>query len=185
MIKVRIDPHIKEQFKANVPPPPRPVPVRVASPPVPKSSGMSRFFGGQKKAAKAIRAPPVVEAPPPPPHKLQENLARYLTTDGLVAKAFISFADIARRCDTQLFEMTFPLIGQKTQPSAPPKVMQVGELALQIFRLPPLPGVPPDQLPLSLDECRRGLNAMQWHKVTYFEGTLTQYGGDCGGVSTD
>lgn len=178
-----MDQHIKDQFKANVPPP-RPAPVKAAPPPPPPTSrgGMSRFFGGQKKAIKAPPPPPVVEAPPPQ-HRLQENLARYLTAEGQLAKAFIRFSDIARRCDTQLFETSFPLIGQKSQASAPPKVMQVGELVLQIFRLPPLPGVPPDQLPQSLEECRRGLNAMQWHKITYYEGTLTQYGGDCGGVS--
>ncbi|KAI0090533.1 hypothetical protein BDY19DRAFT_991978 [Irpex rosettiformis] len=179
-IKVRIDPHIKEQFKANCPPP-RPAPVKIASPPPPKAGGMSRFFGGQKKAIKAARASPVAEAPAPQ-HKLQENLARYLTTEGSLAKAFISFPDIARRCDTQTFETSFPLIGQKSQASAPPKVLQVGELVLQIFRLPPLPGVPLDQLPQSLEECRKGLSSIQWHKITYYEGTLTQYGGDCGGT---
>jgi hypothetical protein len=48
-----------------------------------------------------------------------------------------------------------------------------------MFRLPPLPGVPPDDLPQSLEECHRGLRHINWHKVTYFQGTLTQNGGDC------
>lgn len=50
---------------------------------------------------------------------------------------------------------------------------------IQMLRLPPLPGVPSEQLPQSLEECVRGLRHVGWHKVTYFEGTLTQNGGDC------
>lgn len=50
---------------------------------------------------------------------------------------------------------------------------------LQVFRLPPLPGLPPEELPQSLEECHRGLRHVNWHKMTYFEGTLTQNGGDC------
>jgi len=57
--------------------------------------------------------------------------------------------------------------------------MELGEIVLQMFRLPSLPGVMSNQLPLSLDECLRGLRHVAWHKVTYFEGTLTQNGGDC------
>lgn len=174
-IKVRLDQHIKDQFKANTPPP-RPPPTKIPSPPASKG-GMSRFFGGQKKAAKA-RPSPVVQTPPPL-HKLQENLARYLTAEGSLAKAFVNFKDIAKRCDTHLFEVALPLYGQKSQASAQPQSLQVGELVLQIFRLPPLPGVPPEHLPQSLEECHRGLRSIQWHKVTYFEGMLTQTGGDC------
>jgi len=48
-----------------------------------------------------------------------------------------------------------------------------------MFRLPALPGVPPSKLPQSLQECHEGLRNIQWHKQTYFEGTLTQSGGDC------
>lgn len=57
--------------------------------------------------------------------------------------------------------------------------IQVGEIVVQLFRLPPLPGVPAQQLPQSLEEAHRGLRHVSWHKVTYFEGTLTQNGGDC------
>lgn len=132
--------------------------------------------GTPKRSAKVSPTPP---PPPPPIPKLQENLARYLKPDGTLGRAFISFKDIAKRCDTRLFETSYPLIGQKSELNGPPKTVQIGEIVLQLFRLPPLPGMPSDQLPQSLEECHRGLRHVAWHKVTYFEGTLTQNGGDC------
>ena len=57
--------------------------------------------------------------------------------------------------------------------------IEIGELVLQFFRLPPLPGIPTSQLPQSLDKCHQGLCHVHWHKMTYFEGTLTQSGGNC------
>lgn len=116
---------------------------------------------------------------PVAPTALEENLARYLKPDGTLARAFVSFRDIASRCDTRLFETSFPLIGQHLESGSKVVPTEVGELVLQFFRLPPLPGVPPSQLPQSLDDCHRGLRHVHWHKMTYFEGTLTQSGGDC------
>ena len=83
------------------------------------------------------------------------------------------------RCDTRLFETSYPLIGQRVEIGSKYSTLEVGEVVLQMFRLPPLPGLPQDQLPQSLDECHRGLRHINWHKVTYFQGTLTQNGGDC------
>lgn len=116
------------------------------------------------------------------PAKIENNLARYLKSDGSLARAFVAYKDVAAHCDTRLFETTVPLIGQRTDPEGTGTTittLQIGELVLQLFRLPPLHGVPPAQLPQSLDECLRGLRHVSWHKVTYFEGTLTQNGGDC------
>lgn len=119
---------------------------------------------------------------PPQPQsaqRLPENLARYLKPDGTMARAFISFKDIASRCDTRLFETSYPLIGQRAEVGGKFSTLQAGEIILQIFRLPALPGIAPEQLPQSLEECHRGLRHINWHKVTYFEGILTQSGGDC------
>ncbi|KAI0343370.1 hypothetical protein BDW22DRAFT_1355780 [Trametopsis cervina] len=174
-MKVQLDQHIKDQIKANTPPP-RAAPLKVNSPPASKG-GMSRLFGGPKKTAKARSRTPVQT--PPPQHILSENLARYLDADGVLARTYISFKDIARRCDARVFETSFPLIGQKSQKDSRPQTLQVGEMILQVFRLPPLPGIPPEQLPQSLEECHRGIQNVSWHKVTYYEGTLTQNGGDC------
>ncbi|KAJ7594637.1 hypothetical protein C8J56DRAFT_444291 [Mycena floridula] len=174
-LKIRRDPHIISEFKALAPaaPVPPPLVAQTSS----KSSGMRGFFSSspKKPKEKLVKQP----TPPQPIQRLPENLARYLKPDGTLARAFISFNDIAHRCDTRLFETTFPLIGQRSELGNKSSAMQVGEIVLQVFRLPPLPGIAPDQLPQSLEECHRGLRHINWHKVTYFEGTLTQSGGDC------
>ncbi|KAJ7188607.1 hypothetical protein C8R46DRAFT_26212 [Mycena filopes] len=182
-LKVRRDPHIIAQFKAVTP---TPVPVAAPPPIVQQSSsksGMRGFWHSSPKKSKDKAPPPPapVPAPAPPPvqHRLPENLARYLKPDGTLARAFISFKDISGRCDTRLFETSYPLIGQRAELGGKASTLQVGELVLQMFRLPPLPGIPPDDLPQSLEECHRGLRHINWHKVTYFQGTLTQHGGDC------
>lgn len=133
----------------------------------------SFFSSSPKKPVRVVR--PVSVAP----LVLEENLARYLKPDGTLARAFVSFKDIAARCDTRLFETSYPLIGQRLESGSKVNSIEIGELVLQFFRLPPLPGIPSSQLPQSLDECHRGLRHVHWHKMTYFEGTLTQSGGDC------
>ena len=157
---------------------PVPLPKEVTPPP---TKSRFNFFGSPKKTAKQSPRPSPAPAPMMPP-RIEENLARYLKPDGSLARAFIAYKDVAAHCDTRLFETTIPLIGQRIDPEGTGTTMTtlpVGELALQLFRLPPLHGVPPVQLPQSLDECLRGLRHVSWHKVTYFEGTLTQNGGDC------
>ena len=177
-LKIRRDPHIVAQFKALAPPPPPPpppAPQPVPLPPKPKG-GMFSFLSSSPKKPVARATPP---PPPAPPHKVPDNLARYLKQDGTLARAFISFKDVAARCDVRLLEIKYPLIGQRSEASGGATTMELGEIALQVFRLPSLPGVMSNQLPLSLDECLRGLRHVAWHKVTYFEGMLTQNGGDC------
>lgn len=178
--KVRRDPHIMAQMRASSHPVRQPAPPpRELTPPPTKSR--FHFFSSPKKTAK--QSPRASPAPAPIlPPKVEENLARYLKSDGNLARAFIAYKDVSAHCDTRLFETNIPLIGQRTDPEGAGTTittLQVGELVLQVFRLPPLHGVAPTQLPQSLDECLRGLRHVSWHKVTYFEGTLTQNGGDC------
>ncbi|KAF9456947.1 hypothetical protein BDZ94DRAFT_1274444 [Collybia nuda] len=175
-LKVRRDPHIIAQFKAISPPPPPPPPPVVQTS---SRSGMRSFFSSSPKKTSKDKLGVPQSQPPIQPQRLTENLARYLKSDGTLARAFISFKDIAFRCDTRLFETSYPLIGQRVELGGRLSTLQVGEIVLQMFRLPPLPGIPPEQLPQSLEECHRGLRHINWHKVTYFEGTLTQSGGDC------
>ncbi|KAG6877829.1 hypothetical protein C0993_003491 [Termitomyces sp. T159_Od127] len=177
-LKVRRDSHIIAQFHELTPPPPP-----VVAPPVTQNSskgGMRSFFSSSpKKPAKDKLPVQNLPLPPQSAHRLPENLARYLKPDGTMARAFISFKDIASRCDTRLFETSYPLIGQRAEVGGKFSTLQAGEIILQIFRLPALPGIAPEQLPQSLEECHRGLRHINWHKVTYFEGILTQSGGDC------
>ena len=178
--KVKRDPHIVAQMKASSQPIRQPAPIpREITPPPTKSR--FNFFGSPKKTPKPSPRPPPTPVPLMPP-RIEENLARYLKPDGSLARAFIAYKDVAVHCDTRLFETAIPLIGQRIDPEGAGTTMTtlpVGEVILQLFRLPPLHGVPPTQLPQSLDECLRGLRHVSWHKVTYFEGTLTQNGGDC------
>lgn len=192
-LKIRRDPHIIAQFKAvSAPPLPPAVPQPVPVTPLPiiqtttKTGGMRSFFSSSPKKSskeKIVHQPPAPQQPQlrqaAGPHRLPENLARHLKPDGTLARAFISFKDVAARCDSRLFETSYPLIGQRVEPGGKFSTLEVGEIVLQMFRLPPLPGVPQDQLPQSLEECHRGIRHINWHKVTYFQGTLTQSGGDC------
>ncbi|KAF7321547.1 PH domain-containing protein [Mycena kentingensis (nom. inval.)] len=185
-IKVRRDPHIAKQYKSLTPvaaPAPTPVPPPIVQQSSSKTSKRSFWSSSPKKSKDKAPppAPPPVAVPVavPAPLRLPENLARYLKPDGTLARSFIAFKDVATRCDTRLFESSYPLIGQRLELGGKSSTLQVGELILQIFRLPPLPGVAQDDLPQSLDECLRGLRHINWHKVTYFQGTLTQNGGDC------
>lgn len=145
---------------------------------------MRGFFSSSPKKSKeklerSSREKLIVPAAAPVRQRLPENLARYLRPDGTMGRALITFKDISSRCDSRIFETSYPLMGQRTELTGKPSSLQVGEIILQVFRLPPLPGIAPEQLPQSLDECHRGLRHVNWHKVTYFEGILTQNGGDC------
>jgi hypothetical protein len=172
-LKVRKDPHILAQMKSLTSPPP---PIPTPAPP----KGLRAFFSTPKKAK---NTPP--KQPPCPP-VIEETLARYLRSDGTLGRASIGFKDIASKCDTRLFETTIPVMGQwnedgrQPRSSASPLATRcVGHLVLQMFRVPPLPGIAPDALPQSLGECQSGLRHIVWHKTTHFEGILTQNGGDC------
>ena len=180
-VNIRRDPHILQQFKAITPPAVPPA----AAPSPTQHRGVRSFFGGTPKKPKVVKhgrsqTEPLVR------FEMQECLARYMKQDGTLARAFIAFKDIARLCDSRLLETAFPLIGQRLEApgegggaGGTMKAQPIGEILLQIFRLPPIPGLPLNQLPQSLDECHQGLRNIEWHHKTFFEGVLTQLGGDC------
>ncbi|KAG8985831.1 Bud site selection protein bud4 [Tulasnella sp. 427] len=182
-LKVRKDPHVEAQIQAMNAPRIAPSPVPVPLPPPPSKGGFLSLFGGSKKSKTHKRAYTQPEAilQPITTSPVNECLAKYLQGDGTLGTAFISFKDIAKRCDTRLFETSYPIIGYSVDDKRGSMGLQLGELVLQVFRLPPLPGVKPDHLPQSLEECHRGLRHIAWHKVMYHEGVLTQTGGDCKG----
>jgi hypothetical protein len=153
-----------------------------APPPENQSSTKGRRLGGLFGSPKKTKAPALPSPRPATPVKAEpETFGRYLKADGTFGKVFLSFKEIASRCDTRILETSFPLVGHRMSGGSKPQetTVTVGEMILQVFRLPPLPGVPMDQLPQALEECIRGLRHVHWHKVTYHEGTLTQNGGDC------
>ncbi|KIM23022.1 hypothetical protein M408DRAFT_78146 [Serendipita vermifera MAFF 305830] len=174
-IKIRKDAHISQMLN----PPPRPTyappPPRVETPTKSKGGMRSFFSSPAKKPSKPL----VREREPiPQPVETTDPFGKYLKKDLSIAKALVSFKEIVSRCDTKLFETSYPLVGQCSD-GRQLVTKAIGEIVLQIFRLPAIPGVPQDDLPQSLDDCLRGLRHVQWHKVVYHEGVLTQLGGDC------
>lgn len=137
-IKVRRDPHIIAQFKALAPPPPMPAPVVVAPRPIspPSKGGMLNFFRSSSPKKQPVKPAPEPEPEQPPAkapeRRLTDNFARFLKHDGMFARAFISFRDVAAHCDTQTFECSYPLIGQRIESRTLTRTMTVGEITLQI-----------------------------------------------------
>ena len=186
-LKVRRDkhlqPHVQPQIPVRTPPPSHPI--AVPPPQKEKTGGLRAFLTGSPKKSKPAKAstpppqPPPQPAPPPPALVIPEDsLARYLKSDGTLGRTFLCFKDVAAHCDTQLYETSLDLVSALDDRSGKgPR--KIGEIVVQMFRLPALPGIPPDQLPQSLEECLRGMRHINWHKITYHEGTLTQNGGDC------
>ncbi|EJT96907.1 hypothetical protein DACRYDRAFT_59937, partial [Dacryopinax primogenitus] len=196
-IRVRKDEHILAQLR---PPPPPPVSlpsresvVTTKSATPTQRSGFRALFGSPKKSKQTPKTSPPPPVPIPRaqselPQPQVDYLAKHIGPDGTLAQASISFKDIARRSDTRIFETSYPLLARSSS-SVPdtvtgssvavPSARTVGDIVLQVFRLPPLPGIEQDALPQSLEECQRGLRHVAWHKALYHEGILTQNGGDC------
>lgn len=149
---------------------------------------MRAFFGAGRKPKQILAATPLPSPAPTlnrrVPPQIEDNLARYLQPDGTLGQSFISFKDVADRCDRKTFETKIPLIGQKlvehgTNSKRKVVSQEIGQLTLQVFRLPIVPTLPAEQLPQSMADCQMGLMHANWHKGTYLDGTLTQLGGDC------
>lgn len=152
-----------------------------------KPSGLRAFLSGSPKKTKPVKAstppPPPQPRPvrPPEPAIPEDPLVRFLKQDGTLGRTFVTFKDVAPYCDTQLFETSLDLVSvlEDRSPGRSSGPRKIGEIVLQMFRLPPLPGIAADELPQSLEECLRGMRHVSWHKITYHEGVLTQNGGDC------
>jgi hypothetical protein len=188
-LKVRRDKHLLPQIAVRMPPPPLPIIAPITAPPPQKekTGGFRAFLSGSPKKSKPAKAstPPPQPAPSPPAPTAptpttapEEPLVKYLKPDGTLGRIFLCFKDVASHCDTQLYETSLDVVsGVDDRSGKGPR--KIGEMVIQMFRLPPLPGIPPDQLPQSLEECMRGMRHIHWHKITYHEGILTQNGGDC------
>lgn len=160
--------------------------------------------GGFVSASTNSRAnTPLPLAPTAP----KETIARYLIDDKspTIGKTHIAFAPIAKNCQAKVLEMRYPVFamfksGEQLGAGAGARVRgsshqpaqtlgeeaqrpMIGKITLQIFRLPPLPGLKQDDLPQCIDEALRGMRHHAWHEHEYHEGVLTQDGGDCS-VST-
>lgn len=155
--------------------------------------------GGFVSASTNSRANTPLPVTLPPP---KETIARYLIDDKspTIGKTHIAFAPIAKNCQAKVLEMRYPVFAmfKSGEPAAgagprargsshqPGQTLgeeaqrpMIGKITLQIFRLPPLPGLKQDDLPQCIDEALRGMRHHAWHEHEYHEGVLTQDGGDC------
>lgn len=166
-----------------------------------RGHGFRNLFGSPRKGSKPPKA---MMAEIPRPVSQEINLGHFLPPgEAVVGKTHIAFKPIAKNCDSRLLEIRYPMFGALRKESSLPPVpvskgdrpasqppsgtsgptasaikKQVCKITLQIFRLPPLPGLDQDQLPQSIDECLRGMRHHAWHEHEYHEGILTQKGGD-------
>jgi serine/arginine repetitive matrix protein 2 len=207
-LEIRRDEHIVRQLHANISrplvPPSRIKEADAASTTSHmRNGGFRHLFSSPRKGSKTPKA--VMAEVAQPVQKPQEiNIGHYFPPgQSMIAKTHIAFKPIAKNCDSRLLEIRYPMFGHVRQsdavqpglvakgdrPSSQPPAgtnasepapirKQVCKITLQIFRLPPLPGLEPDQLPQSIDECLRGMRHHAWHGHEYHEGVLTQKGGD-------
>ena len=110
-LKVRKDPHIQQQYKALQAP-------TIPSPsPLPSSPHKSRLFGNifgsTPKKSKVPSGHQRAHTDSLVPFVMKENLARYLTPDGVLGRTFVKFKEIQPYCDTKLMETTFTFFGQR------------------------------------------------------------------------
>lgn len=168
--------------------------------------GLKSLFSSPRKMSKAPKS--LMPEPPRESVAQEDNIARYFTDgDSTVGRTHIAFKPIAKNCDARLLEIRYPMFGMyqapatasasvpvvttqrgtrhsvqalpKPQAAPAPVRKQVCKITLQVFRLPPLPGLTDDQLPQSIDECLRGMRHHAWHEHEYHQGIMTQNGGDC------
>ncbi|ORY25090.1 hypothetical protein BCR39DRAFT_309113 [Naematelia encephala] len=183
-LDIRRDPHILKALheKSNAP-----IATLAVSSPA-KASGFRGLFGSPRKP-KAGRPDSRAGTPQPPAAVQIDNIARYLATptSSTIAKTHVAFKPIAKNCEAKVLEIRYPMFamfkGEPDRSSVAPEASgsrkQVAKITLQIFRLPPLPGLKPEDLPGSIDECLRGIRHHAWHEHEYHEGILTQQGADC------
>lgn len=170
-LEIRRDPHIVKMNQANLSVRASQAMSDTSSTTSSKPSGLRGFFHSPRKpqARQVVRPQPNNE----------DNISRYFAAgDSTIARSHIAFKPIAKNCDARLLEIRYPMFGFHEM-SGNKEKRQVCKITLQMFRLPPLPGLDQDQLPQSIEECLRGMRHHAWHQHEYQDGTLTQRGGDC------
>jgi serine/arginine repetitive matrix protein 2 len=122
-----------------------------------------------------------------------DSIARYFAdaSSTTIAKTHVAFKAIAKNCESKVLEIRYPMFamfkdegagagGANAGPSRDASGRkQLAKITLQVLRLPPIPGLKPEDMPACIDDCLRGIRHHAWHENEYHEGTLTQEGGDC------
>ncbi|GAA5986825.1 hypothetical protein JCM11641_007809 [Rhodosporidiobolus odoratus] len=150
------------------PPAPSPAPTPPASPSKP-SRGLRIFSSPKKRSAAPTRVPP------PPPAPTPDPFYSYVSADGQLATARVTFATHAAQCRLTKSRIVVPF-GQKATPSSR---TCSGALVVELLFVPAVAGVPKARLPKSMDEIVDGLELAEWATKITHESVLTQLGGDC------
>jgi hypothetical protein len=129
------------------------------------------LFGSPKKASR-IQPPTAPVAAPP----TVTPLLRHIAANGDLAVAKINFDEVAELCFGTPKVGHYPCV--QLDAAKVPKA-RVGTIELMMYNLPPLPTLKASELPASVAECITGMDIARWHQNVWFEGVLTQLGGDC------
>ncbi|WRT63799.1 uncharacterized protein IL334_000724 [Kwoniella shivajii] len=190
-LDIRRDPHIIKMIHEKAESAPSSAIRRPQTPssPATKSGGFRSLFASPRKP-KVTKDPrsatPLPNAPVAPAPKT-DTIVKYLSSSSgsTIAKTHIAFKPIAKNCEARVLEIRYPMFamfkGASTTTSGSNGSVrkQLAKITLQIFRLPPIPGLNSDELPQCIDEALRGIRHHAWHEHEYHEGVLTQEGGDC------
>nr|XP_019048757.1 hypothetical protein I302_02531 [Kwoniella bestiolae CBS 10118]OCF27687.1 hypothetical protein I302_02531 [Kwoniella bestiolae CBS 10118] len=195
-LDIRRDPHILKMLHQK-PEIPQPIPAvkrpQTPSSPSHKSGGFRSLFASPRKP-KASKDPrsttpqPILPTSAPTnasTSKPIDNIVKYLSSPSgsTIAKTHIAFKPIAKNCESRVLEIRYPMFAISSTAGSSgsngQSRKQLGKITLQIFRLPPIPGLKGDELPQCIDEALRGMRHHAWHEHEYHEGVLTQEGGDC------
>ncbi|GAA5842429.1 hypothetical protein JCM9279_005380 [Rhodotorula babjevae] len=148
-----------------------PAPTPPASPS--KVNRAFRLFSSPKK--KAVQAPArptsTVAAPPPP---TPDPFYDYVSSNGQLATAHVTFASEAAACRLKKTRVVLPFAAKTV--SSPRSCS--GSLAIDLLFVPAVQGVPKANLPKSMDEVLDGLERADFATKVVHESVLTQLGGD-------
>uniref|UniRef100_A0A0K3CJM1 5'-deoxynucleotidase n=1 Tax=Rhodotorula toruloides TaxID=5286 RepID=A0A0K3CJM1_RHOTO len=149
----------------TMPSAPSPAPTPPASPS--KTHRALRLFSSPKKKPTPTKAP---TAPPPTPDPFFD----YVSSDGQLATARVTFASEAGKCRLKKSRILVPFVSKS---SSSPRSCS-GALTVDLLFVPAVSGVPKANLPKSMDEVLEGLELAEWATKITHEGVLTQLGGD-------
>lgn len=128
----------------------------------PKAGFRSKIFGKKPRPASVIQQP---SAPASDPLLYQLNM------EGLVGDTNLIYADVEKKSNGQRHGVALPIRSARGQ--------FIGEMAVDLFTLPAISGVPGSELPQSLAESVQGLKKLGQSNFKHIEGSLTQLGADC------
>lgn len=196
-IDIRRDPHILKLIHEKNNPPRQAVP---ASPAKHHGGHFRALFGSPRKPKGPVPKGVALKRDERPATPVststvakKETIANYLldSTNGTIAKTHIQFKTIAKNCDARVLEIRYPMfamfkgnagnlgsLGSGGSKEGEGARKALAKITLQVFRLPPIPGLNADELPQCIDDCLRGLRHHAWHEHEYYDGVLTQDGGD-------